>query len=151
MGGNKNEKMIPPMSWNTLLDKPFGYNPTIKNFKKNIIPPYKLSIYSMKNIHKSTQIDTIYRFYHKKSELFVYKIQTGGELFFAGNIYDNKIRLLNGVEVGMNRGAFFNSFTDLKYSPNDTVKLASKTAPYTYKFVFKKDILSGIKIETYID
>ena len=72
-------------------------------------------------------------------------------MFFAGNICDNKITLLNGVKVGINRAAFFNSFTDLKYSQNDTVKMTSKARMMNYKFVFKNDKLVAIKFDAYID
>jgi hypothetical protein len=140
-----------PMSKDAFMERPFGYEPTIKNFKKHIVPPYKLQLYSVKNKHQSTETDTIYRFYRKSSELFIYKTRFGKEMFFAGNISDNKVVMFNGVQVGIPRGAFFNSFTDLKYSDNDTIKISSKVKMVNYKFVFKNEKLEAIKIDAYID
>lgn len=146
----KNNSNI-PLSQSTLLEKPFGYEPTIKNFRQHIIPPYKLSLYTVQNQHQPSQKDTIYKFHRKKSELFIFKGKSNREMFFAGNICDNKITLLNGVKVGINRAVFFNSFTDLKYSQDDTVKMTSKAKMMNYKFVFKNDKLVAIKFDAYID
>jgi hypothetical protein len=147
----KDLKDIPPVTQKSFIEKPFGFEPTINNFRKNIVPPYKEQMYTMKNKYDPKLVDTIYRYYLKKSELFVYKTRAGRELFFAGNIYDNKISLFNGVYVGMHRGAFFNSFTDLKFNNNDTVKISSDQRVSRCKFIFKNDKLTGIKIENYID
>ncbi|HEX2934207.1 MAG TPA: hypothetical protein VHO72_02545 [Bacteroidales bacterium] len=140
-----------PLSQNTLLEKPFEFEPTIKNFSKHIVPPYKLSIFTVQNRHQPSQKDTIYKFHRKKSELFIFKSRSNREMLFAGNICDDKISLLNGVKVGINRAAFFNSFTDVKYNQDDTVKMTSKAKMMNYKFVFKNDKLVAIKFDAYID
>jgi hypothetical protein len=147
----KNPVSIKPLSHQTLIEKPFGFEPTIRNFSDHIMPPYKLQRYAVKNKHKTNETDTIYRFYYKKSELFVYKSKYGKEMFFAGNISDKKVVLMNGIKVGIPRKSFFDNFTDLKYSKNDTIKLVSKARMTNYKFVFKKDKLEAIKIDAYID
>ena len=144
-------KDIPPVSQQMFIESPFGFDPTIKNFRKKVIPPYRETAYTMKNKHNPNLVDTIFRFYYKKSELFVYKTHEGRNLFFAGNIYDNKISLSNGIYVGMQRGAFFNSFTNLRYNTNDTVVISSEQRISKCKFIFRNDKLTGIKIENYID
>lgn len=140
-----------PLSQSALMEKPFGYEPTIKNFRQHIVPPYKLSMYTVQNTHQPSQKDTIYKFHRKKSQLFIFKSKSNREMFFAGNISDDKITLLNGIRVGIKRAAFFNSFTDLKYSQADTVKMVSKAKMMNYKFVFKNDKLEAIKFDAYID
>jgi hypothetical protein len=135
---------------NFLVD-PFGYKPTIKNFSTQLFPQYKLQIYSIKNIHNPQVSDTIYRFYRKKSELFIYKTTQGRELFFAANIVDGKVVLKNGVKVGITREEFFNGFTNLKQTPEDSVRLGSKRSTTMFNFVFKNNRLQAIKINNYID
>ncbi len=133
------------------ITDPFGYKPTIKNFSFYLFPQFKLQIYSIKNIHNPAVSDTIYRFYRKKSELFIYKTTDGKELFFAGNIFDAKVVLKNGVKVGTSKDDFFKSFTNLKPILNDTIALGSKRSTSLFKFIFKKDKLQAIKIDNYID
>lgn len=133
------------------ITDPFGYKPTIKNFTTNLFPQFKLQVYSIKNIHNPAVSDTIYRFYRKKSELFLYKTTDGKELFFAGNIFDSKVVFKNGVKVGIPKNDFFKSFTNLIPTLNDTIIIASKRATTLFKFIFKKDKLQVIKIDNYID
>jgi hypothetical protein len=148
---NKTAATNKPIPHQTLIEKPFGFEPTIRNFSKKIIPPYKIQRYAVKNQHKTNETDSIYRFYYKKSELFIFKSKFGKEIFFAGNIVDKKIVLMHGIRVGISRKTFFDHFTDVKYTPDDTIKLTSKARMTNYKFVFKKDKLEGIKIDAYID
>jgi len=133
------------------ITDPFGYKPTIKNFSTYLFPEFKLQIYSIKNIHNPAVSDTIYRFYRKKSELFIYKTIDGKELFFAGNIFDAKVVLKNGVKVGTTKGDFFKGFTNIKPIPNDTIKLGSKRSTTMFNFIFKNNKLQAIKIDNYID
>lgn len=135
---------------NFLVD-PFGYKPTIKNFSSQLFPDYKLQIYSIKNLHNPQVSDTIYRFYRKKSELFIYKTIEGRELFFAANIVEGKVVLKNGVKVGITREEFFNGFTNLKQTQEDSISLGSKRSTTVFNFVFKNNRLQAIKINNYID
>ncbi len=140
-----------PISKEAVLANPFGYKPTIKNLSINLLPYYNLQIYSIRNIHNPQVSDTIYRFYRKKSELFIYKTITGRELLFAANIFDSKVVLKNGVRVGVTKEEFYNSFTNLKPITSDTVIIGSKKAATTQRFLFKHNKLDAIKIDNYID
>jgi hypothetical protein len=140
-----------PQNKETFILKPFGYEPNIRNFKTNLPSSFKLQIYSMKNMHNPAVIDTIYKFYQRKSTLLIYKNAANRELFFAGNIYNSKIQLKNGVKVGMTRTDFFRCFSDLKPNSKDTIRVSSKKAPNSINFIFKKDKLNVIKIDYYID
>jgi hypothetical protein len=129
---------------------PFGYEPTIKKFS-TYLPSYKLQIYTTRNRLNPSITDSIFRFYHKKNELFIYKTKSGRELFVAGNIYDNRILLQNGVKVGIERGDFFRCFSNFKPNANDTIRITSKQAANSFYFIFKRNKLSLIKIDNYID
>jgi hypothetical protein len=133
------------------ISSPFGYEPNIKNFSTYLPSSYKQQIYTTKNKHYPNITDSIFRFYHKKNELFVYKTNSKRELFVAGNIYDNKIILHNGIKVGMNRSDFFKCFNDLKFNTKDTLRIISKQARNSYNFIFKNDKLKAIKIDNYVD
>jgi hypothetical protein len=140
-----------PIKKSDFIVKPFGYEPTIKNFTQKFVPPFKIQRFVVPNKHDPKQNDTIVKFYQGKTELFIYKTKFNQELFFAGNIYYKNIVFCNGVKVGIFRGEFFNCFTDLKYSQNDTVKIVRQGQGDTYKFVFKKEKLENIIIQHYID
>jgi len=100
-----------PLTKDNFMSGPFGYEPNIKNFSAYLPLSYKQQIYTTKNKHYANITDSIFRFYHKKNELFVYKTNSKRELFVAANIYDSRIVLHNGVKVGMNRNAFLNALT----------------------------------------
>jgi hypothetical protein len=140
-----------PLAKDNFISSPFGYEPTIKNFSTYLPSSYKQQIYTTKNKYYSNITDSIFRFYHKKNELFVYKTNSKRELFVAGNIYDSRIVLHNGVKVGMNRSDFFKCFNDLKFNAKDTLRMTSKQAGNSYNFIFKNDKLKAIKIDNYID
>jgi hypothetical protein len=135
----------------TFIIKPFGYEPTIKNFKEYLPSSFKLQVYTMKNIHRPSIIDTIYNFHHKKSKLLIYKNVNNREIFFAGNIYTDKIQLSNGVKVGMKRNDFFRCFSNLPHSEKDTIRISSKRATNSVNFIFQKNELTAIKLDNYID
>lgn len=139
-----------PVERESFIAKPFGYEPTVKNFKANL-PSYKLQIYTMKNIHNHAIIDTIYKFHKRKDELLIYKNVNNIEMFFAGRITSDRIKLKNGIMVGMSREDFFKSFTNLKPQTQDTIRISSKRAPNSFNFVFKGNKLIMIKIDNYID
>jgi hypothetical protein len=140
-----------PIDKEAFIIKPFGYEPSIKNFKANLPSSFKLQVYSMKNIHNPTIIDTIYNFHQKNSKFLVYKNRNNRELFFAGNIYTDKIQLQNGIRVGISRADFYKRFNNLKPDQKDTIRISSKKAPNSINFIFKNDKLSVIKIDNYID
>jgi len=140
-----------PVKQVNFVQMPFGYEANIKNFTKNLVPPFKIQRYAVINKHNPKQNDTIVKFYKGKTELFIYKTKFNQEMFFAGNITYKPFKFCNGIKIGMQRGAFFNCFTDLKYLSNDTVNVSVSSAGDMYKFVFKKDILSSISIQHYID
>jgi hypothetical protein len=139
-----------PVEKESFIAKPFGYEPTVKNFKANL-PSYKLQVYTMKNIHNHSIIDTIYKFHRRKDELLIYKNVNNIEMFFAGRISSDKIKLKNGVRVGMSRDEFYKSFTNLRPKAEDTVRISSKRAPNSFNFIFKGNKLIMIKIDNYID
>jgi hypothetical protein len=140
-----------PVKKSLLIENPFGYEGNIKNFTKNLVPPFNIQYSIVKNKHYPTQNDTIVKFYKGKSELLVYKTKYKKEIFFSGNIFYKGIVLKNGVHVGMNRSEFFKSFSDLKYTLEDKIKVSMGESGGSYTFVFKKDKLESINIQYYID
>jgi hypothetical protein len=141
---------IGPVEKEVFILKPFGYDPTIKNFK-TYLPSFKLQVYAMGNFHHPKIIDTIYQFHRLKSQLFIYKNRANRELFFAGNIYDSRIQLQNGIRVGVSKDVFYHCFTNMKPSLKDTVRISSKEALNSINFIFKGNKLKVIKIDNYID
>jgi len=140
-----------PLPKENFISNPFGYEASIKNFTAHLPSSYKLQVYTTKNKFYPKMVDSIFRFYHKKTELFIYKTYSKRELFVGGNIYDSRITLQNGIKVAINRDDFFKCFNDLKHNTLDTIRMVSKHAGTSYNFVFKHDKLKAIKIDNNID
>ena len=139
-----------PVNKAQLVQWPFTFEPNVKNFSQHLKPRYKLQVYTSKNRLQPSRMDTIFKFYRNKSELFILKAYER-ELFVGGNIYDDKIVLRNGVRVGLKREDFQKCFTDLAVSKQDTVRLTSKHATNSFYFIFKDNQLKTIKIDNYFD
>jgi hypothetical protein len=129
---------------------PFNYEPNVKNFSYYLRPCYKLQVYSVRNRLIPTQTDTIFKFYKKNSELFIYKAYER-ELFIAGNIYDSRIVLRNGIKVGISRRDFQKCFTDLPVNNGDTIRLTAGRAINSMYFIFRNNILKVIRIDNHFN
>ncbi len=131
-----------------LVQYPFSYEPTVKNFTYYLKPCYKLKVFTSPNRLIPSRTDTIFRFYRNKSELFIYKAYER-EIFIAGNIYDKRIIMRNGIRVGISRKDFIKCFTDLPVDKEDTIRLTSRKALNSMYFVFRKDKLKAIRIDNH--
>ena len=107
-------------------------------------------VYTVKNRLIPTQTDSIFRFYKRKSELFIYKAYER-ELFIAGNIYDSRIVLRNGIKVGICRKDFQKCFSDLPVDKNDTIHLTSGKAINSIYFIFRNNVLKVIRIDNHFN
>ena|SRR5208283_2962924 len=139
-----------PVTIEELVVTPFTFAPTVKNFSNSLKHFYKLQVYTVKNRFITTQTDTIFRFYRKKSELFIYKANKK-EFIMASMIYDDKIVLRNGIKVGITRYNFQKSFINMPVNKKDTVRLTSKKTMNSLSFVFRNRKLFAIKIDNYLD
>ncbi|NOU19452.1 MAG: hypothetical protein HOO91_18000 [Bacteroidales bacterium] len=134
------------------LEKPFGESETIASLKKQFSKDVKLKRMIRRNKHDSQKVDTIFQFYYRKSEVFVYKTYFNREMLLGGVITDNKFPLLNGVVPGMSRDNFFKSFKDLNTNQADSINLYSKELMRKFIFIFdKKGVLKKIDFSSYVD
>jgi len=141
-----------PVTVNSFLEQPFGASETVAALKKQFSKEVKLKRMIRRNKHDTQKVDTIFQFYHRKSEVFVYKTYFNREMILGGVIYDNKFPFVNGVVPGMKRDDFFKSFKDLNTSPADSINLNSKEMMREFTFVFdSKGILKKISFSFYVD
>lgn len=140
-----------PTSVKMFLDKPFGVDENIVSFKK-LFDGVKLKKLIRRNKYDAQKVDTIFKFYTHKSEVFIYKTYFNREMLLGGVIADKKIPLINGVTTGMKRAAFFKAFTDLEFSSKDSVELSSQELMRKFTFVFdSKGVLKRITFSSYVD
>lgn len=141
-----------PLAVNQFLEKPFGESETIASLKKQFSKDVKLKRMIRRNKHDPQKVDTIFQFYYRKSEVFVYKTYFNREMLLGGVITDNKFPLLNGVVPGMSRDNFFKSFKDINTNQTDSINLDSKELMRKFIFIFdKKGILKKIDFSSYVD
>ncbi len=141
-----------PVAVNQFLEQPFGKSETVASLKKQFSKDVKLKRMIRRNKHDPQKVDTIFQFYYRKSEVFVYKTYFNREMLLGGVITDNKFPLLNGVVPGMSRDNFFKSFKDLDTNQTDSIDLYSKELTRKFIFIFdKKGVLKKIDFSSYVD
>ncbi|HCT29356.1 MAG TPA: hypothetical protein DIW31_01160 [Bacteroidales bacterium] len=143
---------IIPTSVKAFLDQPFGVDESIIALQSRFDKSVKIRKMIRKNKFDAQKVDTIIRFYSRKSEVFVYKTYFKREMLLGGVIKDSKFPLVNGVTPGMKRSDFFKSFKDLSSSQKDSVELYSKELMRKFTFTFdSKGILKRISFASYVD
>ena len=141
-----------PVSVNQFLDKPFGVEETVSLLKKQFDSSVKIKRMIRRNKFDAQKVDTIFQFYHRKSEVFIYKTYFNREMLLGGVIYDTKFPLINGVKPGIKREAFFKSFNDLVPNNKDSVIISNKESTREFTFVFdSKGVLKKISFSSYVD
>ncbi len=139
-------------SVNAFLEQPFGVEESIKALQSHFDKSVKVRKMIRRNKHDANKVDTIIRFYSRKSEVFVYKTYFSREMLLGGVIKDAKFPLVNGVAPGMSRNDFFKSFNDLSANTKDSVELYSKELMRKFTFTFdSKGILKKISFASYVD
>jgi hypothetical protein len=140
------------VSVKSFLEQPFGVDETVKSLKNHFNKGVKLKKFIRRNKHDDQKVDTIFQFYYRKSEVFIYKTYFNREMLLGGVITDNKFPLINGVVPGMKRDAFFKAFNDLDATQSDSVKLNSKELMREFDFIFNsKGELKKINFSSYVD
>ena len=143
----RNNKTYTPISQELFLKKPFGFEENIANFTSKT--KFKTHKYLSKNKHYPEKSDTIFKFHYRKSEIFYYKTHLMNEFLLAGKIMNKKIKLINGIHVGIRKDDFTAKFSDKLSFRNDSLEMISESTKYT--FIFNKDKLYRINIDNYID
>ncbi|MDP4210401.1 MAG: hypothetical protein Q8928_16440 [Bacteroidota bacterium] len=141
-----------PTPKEAFIQMPFGYEPTKQNFAINLPHSFKMEIYTLRSKVRPEVKDTFFRFYYRKSELFLFKNNNLKERLTVGKIADNRVVLVNGVKTGISRDKFFKCFTNLQSSLDDTIKIMSKQRTFnSFSFIFKNHKLFVIKFDNKID
>lgn len=145
-------KNFQPVSVAQFLEKPFGVEETVASFKKHFGNGIKVKRMIRRNKFDAQKVDTIVQFYHRKSEVFIYKTYFNREMLLGGVIYDSKFPLVNGVKTGVDRNGFFKSFNDLPVNSKDSVEISNKESTRKFIFIFdSKGELKKISFSSYVD
>ena len=124
------------------IEKPFGYTPSIENFRQHEQPKLKLQRYRFKKYES----DTIYRFYRGSNQLFINKSRFD-EIFMSGVIKSRRFEFNGGIQTGMKKEDFINSFTDTISDEGDTITFSSPDHANNYHFIFRHNRLKKVKID----
>lgn len=129
---------LKPMTSNELLEKPFGHTESISEFDQNLPERTKIQKLIKRSPRSNHRPDTIYNFLYKKSKISIYKTQFKQEFLLGGSILNPEIELANGIRQGMEKEKFFQSFSDLEVSSNDTIVLKHPRIERTFNFYFNE-------------
>jgi hypothetical protein len=121
--------------------QPFGFELTVENVTQQYKSALKLEHYLIDG-----QPEEAYRFFKGQTELLFHKVYNAPLEVISGEIHTSKIKLMNGICVGMSRKEFFWKFSDWQYDNADALMLHSPTTGCSFHFVFVKDKLKTIKI-----
>ncbi|MDD2196595.1 MAG: hypothetical protein PHE03_11480 [Bacteroidales bacterium] len=127
-----------PMAVESFLQSPFGYSETIDGFKKEMPEGTRIQKLIKRNPQAQHKPDTIYNFLFKKSKISIYKTQFSQEFLLGGNVRNNQIGLVNGIRKGMTKAQFYQSFTNLEFSQQDSVTLKEPGINRTVSFYFNR-------------
>lgn len=142
----------PPVTVKQFIEQPFGVDESVTSLKKIFAKDVKIKKLVRRNKHDEQKIDTIFQFYYRKSEVFVYKTYFNREMLLGGVIYDKRFPLINGITPGIKRDAFYKAFIDLKPETTDSVKVESKELLRKFNFIFdSKGTLKKISFSLYVD
>ncbi|MGD9978596.1 MAG: hypothetical protein AB7S54_11770 [Bacteroidales bacterium] len=139
------------ISTDKFLEVPFGHDESIASFKQSL--PRKTSIRKLArhNKHYPEKTDTIYQFRYRESEVFVYKSYFNREILMAGTVANSKVKLVNGITVGITRGQLYNSIAGIKPTESDTVKISNSDETRNFSFIFRKGKLKKVMFSSYLD
>jgi len=132
------EVEVTPMPIEEFMQKPFGHNESIDDFKAGLPDGTRVQKLIKRNPRPHHKPDTVYNFLFKKSKISVYKTQFNQEFLLGGNVRNPQIVLVNGIRKGMAKAQFFNCFTDFDPSPNDTISIKEPKFGRTFNFYFNK-------------
>ncbi|MHC1702839.1 MAG: hypothetical protein AB9846_02920 [Tenuifilaceae bacterium] len=148
----KTARTYQPVTVNELLEFPFGKSEGAASLKKQFADGVKVKKMVRRNKHDAQKVDSIFQFYHRKSEVFLYKTYFNREMLIGGVIYDKKFPLINGLVPGVSRDDFYKSFIDLKPEISDSVNIENKELMRKFKFFFdSKGTLKKISFSMYVD
>lgn len=140
----RNDRVYRIFTQEAFMHMPFGYKPTIRNFKKYLPDKVRVRKYTRQGYHP---VDTIYKFYYRNSKLLVNKSSTGHQIFMAGILRSGCISLKNGIRPGIRKRDFVNRFADLDTLANDTIRYEGNKTTNNYMFIFEDEVLKSIKID----
>lgn len=146
---NKSSLNYSAISQQDFLKEPFGFEESISNFKALKKPKFDIEKALRKNTHYPEKTDTIYKFKYKQSVVYFYKTHLNQEFLLTGKIVNKKVKLKNGIEIGIKKSKFEKLFAEKLNWQNDSLSLQGQGTLYT--FYFQKDKLSKIKIDNYVD
>jgi hypothetical protein len=121
--------------------QPFGFDLTVENLERQYKPTLRMEHYLIDG-----QPEEAYRFFKGQTELLFHKAYSSPVEVMSGEIHSSKIKLMNGICVGMSRKEFFWKFSDWQYDSADALVLHSPSTGCSFHFVFAKDKLKTIKI-----
>jgi hypothetical protein len=121
---------------NEFLEKPFGYDESIENFRKGLPSGTKVQKLIKRNPRANLKPDTIYNFQYKKSKVSVYKTQFNQEFLIGGVVVNAEIELVNGIRKGMVKQQFLESFSDLSLQPSDIMVIKHDKSERMFTFYF---------------
>lgn len=132
-----------PMALEDFLSQPFNNTEDIEGFNKSLPEGTRIRKLIKRSPREHHNPDTIYNFLYKESKISVYKTRFNQEFLLGGNVVNPGIELANGIQVGMTKEEFFNSFTNLQPTTNDTIVLKEEKIERTFNFYFStSDLLN---------
>ena len=104
---------------------------------------------TLRNMHDSLQIDTLYNFMNGTTEFCFYKTPDK-EFFINAQITSDKINLARQVKIGISKQEFKLVFPGIK-NLGDSIEVTGTEMYNSVMFYFANDRLSKIRIDNYID
>jgi hypothetical protein len=124
-------------------------NYTIETVKNKYAGFLKQETTPTRNIHDTTRVDTIYKFFDNNTTISFYRAKHK-DFLREFEVSDALFNLYGCVSVGMSKEAVKEQF-NIKSPLNDTIRIGNEEKTAVFTFYFKKNKLNQIVSTPYID
>lgn len=101
------------------------------------------------NIHDTSVVDTIYKFYKEKDTIEIYRAKHK-DLLKKLDVTSPAFTLYGCVAAGMKKDSLLNQF-DIKHSVNEAIKIGNEEKSVVFTFHFKNNQVERIVSTPYLD
>ena len=127
-------------------DNPWPFEPSLTAMQDNYGDYLKMEKYTIKNRFEPSKKDTIIRLFKGKTEIFFYKPLKSNPVFFAANIFDERIILKGDIATGKTTQEFYNKVSYPEVN-SDTIQIYLDHSAYKTSLIIRKNKINQIKIE----
>jgi hypothetical protein len=137
------------------VNEEIGSDPFTKDFRSILasIGKYEVDKKPVRNLHDSTQTDTLFTVKFGKSVMEYYQVRSNDNgLLIMADIQSDKVDFKKGIKIGMSATEFSSLFGELNDRRNlSSVTISTLEGLTKVDFLFSNDTLTSVNLQSYFD